>query len=144
MIYNGFDRKYVFSSELEMQSIHHGGNSRKELQEASTATATATATVLDSIDRSYPLVNPTLLTLKHMSIVYPLFFFEREREGAHVSPVCPRQWKVLVCNDPTHIGPKPPVPVANACVRQIQVVLAAIWFGVNQIPNDDVTHCSLS
>ena len=74
MIYNGFDRKYVFSSELEMQSIHHGGNSRKELQEASTATATATATVLDSIDRSYPLVNPTLLTLKHMSIVYPLFF----------------------------------------------------------------------
>lgn len=52
MIYNGFDRKYVFSSELEMQSIHHGGNSRKELQEASTATATA--------------------------MLLPLFFFELE------------------------------------------------------------------
>ena len=38
------------------------------------------------------------------------FFLERERERER-EPVYPRQWKVLVCNNPTHIGPRPPVPI---------------------------------
>ena len=37
-----------------------------------------------------------------------------EREKGHTSrPFGARQWKVLVCNDPTHIGPRPQVPIST-------------------------------
>ena len=74
ILWRSFDRKYVYSTEQELQVTHHGGNSRKELQEAITASKKYLGV---DADKSYKWVHGQVSFDTRRGITYAMDFKAR-------------------------------------------------------------------
>ena len=74
IMWRSFDRKYVYSTEQELQVTHHGGNSRKELQEAITASKKYLGV---DADKSYKWVHGQVSFDTRRGITYAMDFKAR-------------------------------------------------------------------